>query len=112
MTGPLPPNAPAGAGAPPTPYQRDVLELAAAFPGARLAWDVPVAPDSLRAAVVTSGDTWADWFHAGRAAAHVLLRQARFDIDGVSPDLLRLCIADADGLLAALAPAEPVKRTA
>ena len=57
-----------------TPYQRDVLDLAAASHSTRLVWDAPVSPDTRRTAVVTQTDAPDDWFRAGRATAHVLLR--------------------------------------
>jgi hypothetical protein len=48
----------------------------------------------------------------GLRSAHVLLRQARFDIEGVPSDLLSRAVADADALLAALTPTRPLKLTA
>jgi hypothetical protein len=57
-----------------TAYQRDILSMAAAGQRVELAWHLAVAPEHDRQAVMTATDDVADWFRAGRAAAHVLLR--------------------------------------
>ena len=62
------------AGGEATTYQRDILLMAAASERAELVWHTPVAPGHDREAIVTATDEPADWFRAGRAAAHVLLR--------------------------------------
>ena len=63
-----------GSGCAATAYHRDVLGLAASAHRTGLVWDVPVAPDTTRTAIVTATDTVDDWFRAGRSTAHVMLR--------------------------------------
>jgi hypothetical protein len=85
------------AGCPPTAYQRDVLGLAAATHRAVLEWDVPVTPDALRAAIVTPADSTDDWFRAGRATAHVLLRAHALGLQSrlVTPSLRHAAVREA-----------------
>jgi hypothetical protein len=80
-----------------TPYQRDVLDLAAAAHRTRLVWDAPVSPDTRRTAVVTPADTPDDWFRAGRATAHVLLRAHTLGLQTslVTPSLRHATVRDA-----------------
>lgn len=61
-------------GGAPTAHQNDVLMTAAAAQRARLVWDFPVTSDGTRTAIATNEDTVQDWFSAGRAAAHILVR--------------------------------------
>jgi hypothetical protein len=85
------------AGCPATSYQRHVLGLAAVAHGTTLAWDVPITPDALRTAVVTTADTPEDWFRAGRATAHVLLRGHALGLSGrlVTPSLRHSSVREA-----------------
>jgi hypothetical protein len=74
-----------------TAYQRDILRMAAAGQRAELVWNTPVAPGHDRQAIVTATDSATDWFRAGRAAAHIMLRAHTLDLSAelVTPSLRR-----------------------
>jgi hypothetical protein len=82
-----------------TAYQRDILMMAAAGQRAELIWHTPVAPGHDRQAIATSADDVVDWFRAGRAAAHIMLRAHTLGLSAelVTPSLrlaqLRTAIA-------------------
>lgn len=84
-------------GSPATAYQRDVLMLAAAAHRTALVWDVPITPDASRAALVTPTDSPEDWFRAGQATAHVLLRARTLGLETalVTPSLRHTPVREA-----------------
>jgi hypothetical protein len=63
--------------------------MAAASQRVELMWHTPVAPGHDRQAVATTDDDVVDWFRAGRAAAHIMLRAHTLDLHAelVTPSL-------------------------